>query len=215
MSRSHTAWRSPAALFAAAAFLLAGFSVVQASSRPAVVAAPTAVGIVDLERLIGTLNEVNAQNTELQKRAKDLQARIDDIKKQAEAAEQEWKIAPANDPKKLEKRFKLEELTLQLEANRQGLSKVLGVEKGRYVRSLYGRIVEAAQQLAQQQGLNLIVLDDRSLTLPEGDNLTDAQLNQIIQSKSVLYADNSVDVTDALARVMNNNFSAPKPKGKN
>jgi Skp family chaperone for outer membrane proteins len=190
------------------AVLLAGYSAVKATPRTEIPAAPTAVGVVDLERLIGQLAEVQAQNEGLKKRATELQGQIEEIKKSRDAAKAEFDLAAANDPKKLEKRFRVEALSLQLEAHMKGLGTVLGVEKGRYVRQLYGRISTAAQGLAAQAGFDLILLDDRSLALPESENLTDSQLNQVIQNKNVIFAADSIDLTNQLAQQMNNQFNA-------
>ncbi len=205
-------WRTPWFAISVLALGFASYSVVRAGPTVTVQAAPTAIGVVDLERLIGALNEVADQNTENGKRAKVLQGQIDDLKKQAEGAKAEMDAAAKNDPKRLEKRFIFEELSLRLEAAGKGLSTVMSIEKGEYGRQLYGRILAASEALAKSQGLDLVLLDDRSLTIPVGQDLTEGQVNQIIQSKRVLFAGNSVDVTTQLVTLMNNQFGASKPK---
>jgi|GEM_PF-4902124 len=208
----HSSWRSSSVLvMAAAAVALSGYSVVRA--RPVVVqAAPTAVGIVDLERLIGSLAEVKSQQANMDKRGEELQVQVNEIKKAFETAKSEFDVAAANDPKKLEKRFRAEELAVRFESHKQGLTKVMAVERGQYIRSLYARITDAVEKLAKQQGLQLVTLDDRSFKVPGEAGLTDTQLNQVIQNKKVLFAENSVDLTDQLAQLMNNEFSAAGSK---
>lgn len=206
---SQSSWRRPGVLLATVAVALSAYSAVSVASRPpTIVAAPTAVGIVDLERLIGSLAEVKAQQTQMDNRGKELQLQVEEIKKAFETAKSEYDVAAANDPKKLEKRFRAEELAVRFESHKQGLTKVMAVERGQYIRSLYARITESVEKLAKQQGLQLVTLDDRSFKVPAEAGLTDTQLNQVIQNKKVLFAENSVDITDQLAQLMNNEFSA-------
>lgn len=205
-------WRSPAALLSAAAVCLAGFSVVHASSRPQTVqAAPTVVGLVDLQTLIEGLDEVKAQNLEVQKRAKELQSQIDATVKAYEEARVAYEAAPPTDPRKFELGVKAQSLKLSAEGNAKGLGAALAFEKGRYWRQLYPRINQALDDLAKQQGLDVILLDDRKLTLPNDKELTDEQITGFLQSKKIMYAKNSVDATGALIDLMNNSFKT-KPR---
>jgi Skp family chaperone for outer membrane proteins len=204
-TRPLSRWNSPVALFAVAALGLAGLSVVQANSRPMVVqAAPTVVGVVDLETLVQGLQEVKTQNVELQKRAGELQAQIDAIQKQFEAAKVAFDAAPATDPKKFELGVRAQAAGLNLKGHQEGLKAALALEKGRYWKILYPRIMSSIEQLAAQQNLDLILLDDRKLTLPLDKDLTDEQITGFIQSKKIMYAKNTVDVTGALIDLMNN-----------
>lgn len=212
MSINRASWRTPWFAVSVLALGFASYSAVRAGTPVVVQAAPTAIGIVDLERLIGGLNEVADQNTENGKRAKVLQAQIDDLKKKADAAQAELDVAAKNDPKRLEKRFAVEELMLRLEAARKGFSAVMSIEKGIYGQQLYGRILAGTDALAKSQGLDLILLDDRTLTFPVDQDLPEQSVNQIIQSKRVLFAGPSVDVTSQLVTLMNNQYGAAKPK---
>lgn len=205
--------RSPLTYLSAAAVLLAGYSAVQANSRPVVVqAAPTAIGFVDLQTLVDGLAEVKAQNEELKKRAKDLQGQIEAVQKDFEAARVAFEAAPAADPRKFELGVKAKSLELSLNGHKQGLAAVLGLEKGRYWKQLYPRIMSSIDQLAVQQGLDAILLDDRKLTLPMDKELTDEQITGFIQNKKVMYAKAGVDVTGALVDLMNNSYASGAKK---
>ncbi|MEK6701862.1 MAG: OmpH family outer membrane protein [Planctomycetota bacterium] len=213
MSINRASWRTPWFAVSVLALGFASYSAVRAGTPVVVQAAPTAIGIVDLERLIGGLNEVTDQNKENGNRAKVLQGQIDELKKKADAAQAELDVAAKNDPKRLEKRFAVEELMLRLEAARKGFSAVMSIEKGTYAQQLYGRILAAVDALAKTQGLDLILLDDRSLTFPpDAQDLPEQTVNNIIQSKRVLFASASVDVTSQLVTLMNNQHAAAKPK---
>lgn len=204
-------WRSPLTFLSAAAIAMAGFSVVQASSRPMVMqAAPTVVGLIDLQVLIEGLEEVKTQNVEVQKRAKELQGQLDAIIKEYEAAKTAYDAAPQTDPRKFELGVKAQSLAMMAEGNTKGLKAALALEKGRYWKQLYPRINAAVDKLAQQQGLDLILLDDRKLTLPMDKELTDDQITGFLQSKKIMYAKNTVDVTGQLIDLMNNT-----PKSRN
>lgn len=207
--RAASSLRSPLVLVCAAAMALSGYSVVQANSRPAVIqAAPTAIGFIDLQALVEGLEEVRDQNKELEKRAKELQAQINAVKTEFEAAKAAFEACLPNDPRKFELGVKAKALELQFNGQQQGLKAVLGIEKGRYWKLLYKRINTSVAQLAAQQGLDAILLDDRKMELPMDKELTDDQITGFLQNKKVLFATAKVDVTGALVDLMNNSFAA-------
>lgn len=207
--RASSSLRSPLVLVCAAAIALSGYSVVQANSRPAVIqAAPTAIGFIDLQTLVNGLDEVKEQNKELEKRAKDLQVQINAVKTEFEQAKVAFDNCLPNDPRKFELGVKAKALELQFNGMQQGLKAVLGIEKGRYWKILYKRINTSVSQLATQQGLDVILLDDRGMELPMDKELTDDQITGFLQNKKVLFATAKVDVTGALVDLMNNSFAS-------
>ncbi len=202
----------PSSVLAAviAAVGLVGYSAVNAAFAPAVVErAPTAIGLVDLEKLINQLAEVEARNLTNRTKAEQAQARIDAARAQVEKAKNAVEMVPETD--KAGRRagmlaFRQAEMVLKAEFESEQLK--LNLEKGDFIRELYAKIQSACAALAAQQGLDLIVLDDRGVPLPDGADLTDTQINGVIQQKKVLFASNSVDVTPALATLMNNQWKA-------
>lgn len=195
---------------AIAAFGLLGYSAVNAAFAPAVVRrTPTTIGLVDLEKLINQLAEVEARNLTNKTKAEQAQSRIDVARAQVEKAKKDVEMVPDSDKAGRRARMlALRQAEMVLKAEFESEQLKLNLEKGDFIRELYAKIQSACAALASQQGLDLIMLDDRGVPLPDGADLTDAQINGVIQQKKVLFAADSVDVTSALATLMNNQWKA-------
>ena len=64
----------------------------------------------------------------------------------------------------------------------------------------------AVAALAKKDGFDLILLDDRSINVP--DDASYAEVNNTILNKRVLFASDTIDLTQRLITMMNNDFSA-------
>ncbi|QOI99944.1 MAG: OmpH family outer membrane protein [Phycisphaeraceae bacterium] len=170
--------------------------------------APTSVGVVDLQRLIAGLKQVEDTNADVKRIAETYQARVNDLRTQIEKGEAEIRAMAENDPKRIERRLAVEEMKLLMEARFKGSQAIINLELGKHLRPLYTKVLESCGRLAQQQGLDLVLVDDRSLTIPDVENITDAQVKSIIENKQVLFASSTVDVTDALITFMNNEWQS-------
>ena len=72
------------------------------------------------------------------------------------------------------------------------------------IRRIYEDIKVAAQSIADERGLDLILVDDSVVPIPEQSQDILAQ----ISSRRVLFARDNLDITDALITKMNNTYRA-------
>ncbi len=172
-----------------------------ASSR----ASATAVAIVDLERVMLGLKEKERREGEMKDRINTFQGTMDELKKQLEGLTKQLELTPKDDVAKVrEIKQKQIELAAQAEARKQALQTLISIETGEILRSMYLKINNAVDRIAQKDGWDMVLLDNRSIKIPE--TVTDREINFIIQSRTVLHAANSVDITDDVITLMNNEF---------
>jgi len=76
-------------------------------------------------------------------------------------------------------------------------------EESKGLRSIYKNIRKASTDLAKQNGWDYVFINDLIAPLPEGD---DVDMDAVISSRRMLYANPTMDVTDALIEYMNASF---------
>ncbi|MBS0197826.1 MAG: OmpH family outer membrane protein [Planctomycetes bacterium] len=210
--RSRSVWFSPT--FAAACVLgicfVAGMSV-RSGARP--MPAPTAatVGLVDIRKLMNSLDELKARNEGVAAKGKSLQDKLADLDKQIKDIDNEMKLLPENETRKRTEKVALKfELRATLEARAKAYQQMINLENGEILNDLYTKVQKAAGQFAAREGYDFIVIDDRAISLPP--NGTDKEYNEIILTKRLLHVKDGFDVTDSLLTMMNNEYSASLKK---
>jgi Skp family chaperone for outer membrane proteins len=169
-------------------------------------AEPTSVAIVNVEKALNDLAELADLNTALKvrrdKRQQDLDALYDRIK----GLDEELKLQPENaTEKRRELRAQIFELTETGKARTNAYQSLINIEKGEIIRPLYTKLVAGVGEVAAKEGYDLVLFDNRALEVPLD---TQAVINEVIQQKSILYADERLDITDQVIVLMNNKYKA-------
>ncbi|MBX3359877.1 MAG: OmpH family outer membrane protein [Phycisphaeraceae bacterium] len=168
-------------------------------------ASATAVAIVDLERVMEGLTEKKKREDDMRALIAQRQATLDDLKKQLDGLAKQIELTPKTDRAKLrEIKQRQIEIAAQAEARKQALQTLIALETGEILREIYLKINNAISRVAAKDGWDLVLLDNRSINIPE--SLTDREINFIIQSRTVLHATNSVDISDDIITLMNAEF---------
>ena len=76
-------------------------------------------------------------------------------------------------------------------------------EESKGLRSIYKNIRKACAELSKQNGWDYVFVNDLIAPMPEGD---DVDMDSVISSRRMLYANPTMDVTDALIEHMNASF---------
>ncbi len=194
------------AAIAGAALFRAG-----ASSMPVVPGpSPSVVGLIDLTLVTKGLNEIKDRNAALNTRAADFQKQLDDVSAQLNKINEEIKLLPAESKERRKKVFDGLELEQSAKAKQQILRKTIELEAGEILSDMYKKVTETAAKVAGKDGYSLILLDDRSVSLPK--DAPDEEINRAIFAKRVLFAAESVDLTQRIITEMNNEYGAPAPR---
>ncbi|GMV25863.1 MAG: hypothetical protein AMXMBFR58_18940 [Phycisphaerae bacterium] len=174
---------------------------------PALAAAKSAVGIINLEKLMEKLNETKVLNEEMKAEFDSRQKELDDLAKRVTALETEVKTIATESKEYRQKMGEYQETRLLANARREILQKITDVDNGDLIHKMYNKIIASVDAFAQKEGFDLILLDDRGIKLPT--NATPSQVNGAIQAKRILFAAESIDITDRIAKLMNAEYAAP------
>lgn len=180
------------------------------AARPPVVIspAPTTIASIDLVRLMQQLSKAAVLNSQLKSRNDERQKSINEMVDRLKLMKDEIDALPKTAEKERRELFvKAYELEQTAAGRRDALQRVINIEKGDLIRELYQDIQAAATGFAAKNGYDLVIVDDRAMVLP--DQASEEQMNMVIQNKRILFAAATLDVTDALAQEMNNQFQAP------
>lgn len=169
-------------------------------------AAPTAVAVVNVERALNQLDELKKRNEAMSQRGTARQQEIDKLKAERENLQAKLAELPQTD---VDGRRRLQAAIIELAATTEArfgvYQRLINMEKGDIMRPLYLKLLGAVEEVAAKEGYDLVLFDDRQLTVPEGDM---AVVNEAIQAKTILYAADRIDITDRVIQLLNSKYSA-------
>ena len=199
----------PAVILVAAGLLLASalLAGVQAVAEHALpLLTPTVVGTVDLEGTFNGLQEWDQLQVSLSQRADGMQEELNRRQEELEGLEADLEDYPESSDKfkQAMKRYQMAAIELQ------GYVQFQQQKQKRYnddkIFELYDKIKASAKALADEQGYDIILVDDSIVAIPENSENILAQ----ISSRRVLFARGEMDVTDRLIEVMNSEYQKSK-----
>lgn len=167
---------------------------------------PARIGTVDIEKVLQNLNEFAQVNVNSKNKNQARQVQVDELTKGIEGIEGKLNVMKKDDPARRDLLVQRAEMEVQRRARLEGMQRMINLENGEALRGIYRKVMAEAQILAQKQGLEMVLMDDRAIDVPEF--ATEGEVNAIIQVKRVLWAAPTLDVTTALVSQMNANFAA-------
>lgn len=186
------------------AFAISLVGTNRSDANQATPASKTSVAVVNLEKTFNGLEEwvaVEGKLLEMGTRIEDEAARR---REQVEGMLADTEDYPVGSEKYKEAERRYEMAALEFQA-------YVAMHQGRRlefnnseIKRLYDKIKSSAQAIADQRGLDLILVDDSVVPIPES---TQDILSQI-SSRRILFAREQLDITDSLIEQMNSTFSA-------
>lgn len=178
--------------------------------------APVTIASVDLAKLINGLQELKVRNEAQAARGKEMQSKLDDMKRQILAIEEQLKPEggiPKTDVRarmtKFSEKLELESL---MKARREAYMQMVDFDTGDLIRDLYAKVQVAVDELAKREGYDIVILDDRSISIPNPAGMD--SVNEVIGKKRLLYARPGIDVTDKVMQAMNAAYEVGGAAGK-
>lgn len=201
--------RRPAGALVALAALAAmcGWSAGSAS-RP-VAPPPSSVAVVNIEAFQDGLEEWKALSQDLVKRGDAYQKELDEAAKAFEDAKKALDLVPRGTPERDTKEIQAAELEARAKTKAALLQQRINVEKGDVIKKMYEKITAAITDYAGKEGFDLVLVDDRSVTLPPRG--TDTQMAAVISQRRVLFASPRIDITRTIIDKMNAEWGSRKP----
>lgn len=190
------------------ALLLAAFAWqagANSSMRPP--AQPTAVATVDIPSIIDQLEERKVREKELEDRTKARQAQLDEAANQLRTIQADLETLSRNSDEYKDKFRQAMEIEAMVKARKTALDQILSMDRGNVTREMYNKVATAVSNIADREGYDIVLFDDSLFPVPEDAPFTDVYRS--IVSRSVIYHHESVDITDQVVTLMNNEFTAP------
>ena len=172
-------------------------------------AGPAVVATVDLERAFNELDERAKAKADLQAMVDRLDARGQELRDRVKMLEADIETyAEGSDAQQKA----LEDYRLaayELQGFLEYAKRKLDAEGARMIQVLYEEIKQAVEAMAEQNGYDIVFVDDSRAKLPGG--VSEAEMTRQISARRMLYASPQLDVTDELITRMNNSFTAGTP----
>lgn len=173
---------------------------------------PPVVGTVRLPELSQKLNELKDRNAALDATNRPRGDEINQLNEQLKQVKKELDETPqAQIQKRLDLLLRGRELEALIDTKRRLYQQASEIEVGAVLRELYLKIVAATKVFAEKNGYDLVLFNDLNPNLEEG--LTSNDYTRIITGTKVIYANERLDITAALADMMNNDYAAVRSGG--
>lgn len=202
--RNETLWRWSLV----AALVLLGGAVLSHSIAPANAtlhqSASKPVAVVDLERLIDLLDERSKRQADLEDMGNRLEQRVNGLREQLQAKLDERETASQSRRGALFE--EIVRLQTSLQAEEEYATRIAGELLTRLKLDLYGKVLTSVKQYAESAGYDLVLSDDSAGELPSNSGLQ--ALEVAMMSRKVLFARQTVDITEDVANRMNADYAA-------
>ncbi len=175
------------------------------SSRPP--AQPTAIATVDIMDIIDGLNERSVLEKQLDDRMAARQSKLDEVVNELKVLDADIQMLAENNDERREKIAEALEKQAAAQARREALSQIAAIDMGSVMAGLYEKIEVAIQSIADREGYDIVLFDDSSFEIPT--DKPNAEVVRAIITKSVIYRNDAIDITQQVITLMNNEFSAP------
>jgi len=207
--RNYTLWRSAAllvALVAAAGIWRLGTPV--ASAQRGGASTCCCVASLDLNAVLGNLDERVARETELQGFIRSKEDELKKLDEKIKRLQDDLNILPENSPEWKGKREELLRANVGLRSERE-LSSALAEEMQTNMQlELFNKIRDAAARYAEQQSYAMVIVDDSEVEIPQPRSPDDfRQVEGAIVSRRVMFTAQCSDITEDVARMMNTEFA--------
>jgi Skp family chaperone for outer membrane proteins len=168
---------------------------------------PTRVGIANPARIFTELYETKAFHEKMEERKKELMAKEKQLREGIDAT--------INDIKNTNPKFvgydeKLETLDRQnadLQAWGAATKASLDRQQKKMFKQLYDKIEAACAEIAQRDGLDLVIPDGRQ-DIPSVEQIPAEDLRRILNGRNVLFAAKPIDITEKVIILMDSKFKS-------
>jgi len=175
-------------------------------------ASPSAVATVDLVKVITSLDEFAAIDKQIKDAGEKKEAEIAALDSEIEGLNEDLKsLDPASDA--YDEIFRNRNLKLGLrEVTATNLIRWQSEDNARVLTDLYEKSLLAVEEVAKRDAWEMVVHRGQNLAVPRNPNVRAENamdfVENFIQTRRVIYAADSVDITNSVIQHMNNRFAA-------
>ena len=191
----------------AASLMLASFGAGLLQNSSGRMQPATAIAVVDFSRVLDALQEPKDRDATRRSRAEQISKELEAERKRLEDLEKRINDLPPNSPEWRDLVLRGLQDAAALKARQETHQAFLDREKLDFLREIYAKVTDAVNRVAARDGWELVLIDDRSISLPptqSGRNAVDAA----IASKRVIMATERIELTNQVITMMNNEYQA-------
>lgn len=176
-------------------------------ASPAPLAAPATIGTIRLGALMDGLQEAKDKGAALEGRRLSVVADLRVLEEEVKALQAQIEAGGLTGEALFNTAQELSEKQAFGQARLEAAQTRLDIARGDMMREMYEKVTLAASQYAENNGYDLILVDDRSFPLARPQSTTATQ-QEAIRNKRILFARASLDVTDQVLTQMNNQYQS-------
>jgi Skp family chaperone for outer membrane proteins len=179
---------------------------------------PTKVGVVRIDRVFTQMQETQDLNAKRNADSKRLQAEFAIQKDRVQSLKEARDQLKPESPQYLERNKEYMDEAVKLDAWMRIQEVELGRATKTQTRTLYQKIVSAVAEVAQQQGLDL-VLNDHRVDMPTDQQFEQMrpeqfqQFREALSAQNVVYAGPKTDITADVLALLNSRYTAQGKPG--
>jgi Skp family chaperone for outer membrane proteins len=177
-----------------------------AEARRAAMAPSCCAAVVDLNVVLESLEERKNLEKELQNFIATKEKELQDAQTKVQQAQEDLKILPERSADWFKKRDETAALMVQFRATTEVSRQIVEDKRKRMHLDLFSKIRDAAGRYAKQQGYSIVISSDATVEIP--DQAPEREVQAAMVSRRVLFADANLDISQAVAQLMNNEFKA-------
>lgn len=185
--------------------LLGAAHVYGVSSTPRLAPA-TSVAVVDVAKILSGMDQVKTQKAKLQVDFEAKQKSLEDMQKKIKDLSEQVKAAKEDSPEKRQLAFDQIKAEAELKMTGDLYQRMVNLRQGDLFKDAYKAMDAAIDSVARATGYQLVLRNDADVTLPA--NISGSDMETFIANQRVFYADSSVDITDQVVQLLNNEFKA-------
>lgn len=204
------------ALIGLAAFVAACVVYSTADSAPPPAApAPVSIALVDIADVLNRSDELKDRNELIKQKVPELENKLKETGDEIDRIENDLKlvIPPSDHAARVEKLSRLNELMAIHKARREAFQRQIDISKGDAITTVYQRAMATIDLFAKREGFDIVLVDDRSIRLPDLGSAVPGMVMQAVEGKRILYAREGVDITDRIVSLLNTEYASRRPSG--
>lgn len=198
-------WNTP---IITTAILLATLAVWRAGAQNSVAPTNVRFATVDLPRIFDSLDERPIREAQLKSFIEEQNAMIKALGEKLEQVRSDVDLLVIGSDERRRKEEEAARLNVDLEVQRRWAEQLTDRRRAEVFANLFNKIEAASAQVSQQRGFDLVLSNDAGAEVAP---TTEAQARAMMGGRRILYASPNVDITDAVVKQMNNEWSAGKP----
>lgn len=183
--------------------LLAGAVAYGVGANQPAPARATTVAVVDLEKTFKQSKKYRDAETRLKRQIAEGQQRLNAIAREINEKNESLRELPASAPQRQTISDEVRRLAAEGQILEENLARKNNSELLAMFLEFHRDATAAIQVVAERDGFELVLLDDRGLRLPDGPSAAAADVaKMILQDKRVLFANERIDITDRVVNRM-------------